>query len=244
MAEKERYQNPVVGDTINLRLFSYNSNNRANFNNIQKIEIYYLDPNQRTEANPQGRTLVQTISGDNVVNLDTGLYQISLPIDAPNYVIGNYADVWHVRAEEDSQYFSVENHFRILPDLWYVTSTPITYDFNFSIKPQRIRKGSKRWMLIEVTPNISDSSDLKKYYENLAVISPLKITIKKSCQPCGESDENIIVEKETIQMRENCVGYYFLDTEDYDEGIYMVTIEMDFAENVYVSDELTIQIFN
>lgn len=37
---KERYQNPVVGDTIRLRLFFYNSNNFADVNTIDQVAIY------------------------------------------------------------------------------------------------------------------------------------------------------------------------------------------------------------
>ena len=51
MATKERYQNPAIGDAINLRFFTYNSNNPTNVFNVEKVDIYYLDPHEKTEKN-------------------------------------------------------------------------------------------------------------------------------------------------------------------------------------------------
>ena len=64
---KERNQNLVVGDNVALRLFTYNSNHRQNVNNVEKIEIFYLDDYSRTEENPEGRILIKTIEGSNVL---------------------------------------------------------------------------------------------------------------------------------------------------------------------------------
>ena len=74
MATKERYQNPVVGDQINLRMFAYNSNNFADFADVEQVEIYYMDPEEITADNPEGRRLVETFDGAAVTVEDTGKY--------------------------------------------------------------------------------------------------------------------------------------------------------------------------
>ena len=52
MAVKDRMQNPTCGDTIRLRLLTYNSNNRRDVQSIEKVEIYFLDPAEKSASNP------------------------------------------------------------------------------------------------------------------------------------------------------------------------------------------------
>ena len=59
----ERYQNPSVGDSIKLRLFTYNSNNLADLLSISKVDIYYLDRELVSDTNPDGRRLVESFDG-------------------------------------------------------------------------------------------------------------------------------------------------------------------------------------
>ena len=89
MPLKERLQNPTCNDTIRLRLFSYNSNNRANLQDIQKVDIYTLDPNEISQANPDGRRLVATIDGADVISESAGSYYIDISADSPLYSIGD-----------------------------------------------------------------------------------------------------------------------------------------------------------
>ena len=72
MATKERYQNPVVGDLVNLRLFTYNSNNLTDVMSVEKIEIFLLDPSEITAENKDGRRLVETFDGTGVTVEDVG----------------------------------------------------------------------------------------------------------------------------------------------------------------------------
>ena len=58
MAVKERFQNPIVGDQLKLRLFAYNSNNYRNFFSVVKVDIYALD-DTKTSANPLGKRFVK-----------------------------------------------------------------------------------------------------------------------------------------------------------------------------------------
>lgn len=246
MADKQRFQNPVVGDTLTLNLFTYNSNNRSDVYSVDKVEIYYLDPNDQSDGNPDGRRLVETINS--ITNTETGLYQVEVELTDPTYVIGKYLDIWTVSFEENENTTSkIENFFEVYPDLWYTNTVPIVYDFNYRISPNKIRKGSKRWLIIDITPNVPKATDLEKYYLNLAISAPLKISIEQGCVPCmpPEEDLRLLVDCADVDIREKCVGYYFLDTEDLDlvEGIYNVWFNMELGENLYISDKQQIQIF-
>lgn len=246
---KERNQNLVIGDTVNLRLFTYNSNNRQNVSSVDKVEIYQLDKDLVTQDNPDGRRLITTIDGSQVQIVDDpfgGQYLVSVTLEDQVYVIGDCIDVWTVSFNSDQQ-GTVENHFQILPNLWYASDTPIIYDFSFGFRPNRVRKGERRWLNINVLPNVPDISDLKRYYANLAVSSPLYIYIEQICGDCvpAEKDLRIIVDRELITNRRGTEGSYFIDTDklDMEAGMYNVWFEMEFGENKYISDNLQLQIF-
>ena len=241
---KERNQNIVIGNDVTLRLFTYNSNQRQSVNSVEKVEIYYLDPGFITEDNPEGRRLVDTITGITVV--EEGQYSIEISLEEEKYVIGKYIDVWYVNFDS-MQSGTVTNEFRVIPDLWFASDLPIIYDFSFGFRPNRVRYGEKRWINVEIIPNVPNISDLKRYYANLAVASPLRIWIEKNCGDCvpQEKDLRIIVEGDLIEHRRGTEGSYFLDTETLgmDCGIYNVWFEMEFGENKFISDNLQLQIF-
>jgi hypothetical protein len=243
---KERNQNIVIGNDLTLRLFTYNSNQRQNVNNVEKVEIYYLDPTCTEPENPEGRRLVQTVDNPDVNIVEEGEYSIQVTLEEDKYVIGKYIDVWYV--DFDSvQSGTVTNEFRIIPDLWFASDMPIIYDFSFGFRPNRIRYGEKRWINIEVIPNVPNISDLKRYYANLAVSSPLTIWIEKMCGDCvpKEKDLRMIVEGDLVEHRRGTEGSYYLDTEELemDCGIYNVWFQMEFGENKFISDNLQLQIF-
>ena len=68
----ERYQNPSVGDSINLRLLTYNNNNLSDLSQIEKVEIYFLDPELVSAENPDGLRLVDSYDGSVITQEDTG----------------------------------------------------------------------------------------------------------------------------------------------------------------------------
>lgn len=243
---KERNQNIVVGNELILRLFTYNSNQRQNVLNVKKVEIYYLDDTDVTEENPEGRRFVQTIEGSDVELVDDGQYSINILLESERYIIGKYLDVWHVDFDAQ-QSGTITNEFSIIPDLWFASDLPIIYDFSFGFRPNRIRYGEKRWINIEIIPNVPNVSDLKRYYANLAVSSPLKIWIEKLCGDClpKEKDLRTIVEGDLVQHRRGTEGSYFIDTKELDMqcGMYNVWFEMEFGENTYLSDNLQLQVF-
>lgn len=246
MATKERYQNPAVGDTVNLRLFTYNSNNLADLQAISKVDIYVLERDNASAANPDGRRLVETIDGTAVTLEDTGTHLLTLPLGQNVYTIGRYLDVWTVSFSTDEPDASVEQCFEVYPNLWYTTPIPIVYDFQFRFQPNKLRQGSKQYIIIEILPNVPTASDLRAYYENLAIVSDLKISIEQKCGDClpAEQDLRLIVDKELVDYREKRFGFYQFDTEDLDCGIYDIWFQLDFGGNRYISDRHQFQIYD
>ena len=246
MAVKERFQNPVIGDTVNLRMITYNSNDFADVEEIIKIEIFFCDPENVSKDNPEGRRLVKEFLGSEVVIDDTGQHLLAVDIEDPCFTLGRYVDVWTINPRDTLPEQKVELFFRIYPDLWYATPTPVVYDFNFHFQPNKFRKGSKQWLIAEIIPNVPTSSDLQSYYENLAIVSDLKITIQaRDCDGCDpEEDLRTVVDNELMQFREKRHGFFKLDTEDLDCGIYDVWFQLDFGGNRYISDRMQLQIYD
>jgi hypothetical protein len=240
---KERFQNPTINDEINLRLFSFNSNAPRDFESIEKVEIYILDPTAIDEENPDGRTLVDTIESANIDQTNTGEYKITITLEEDKYVIGSYLDVWYV-VMEGTQSTTVTNMWKVLPRLWFTTPSPLAYDFNFDFRPNKIRKGSKRYLVINVTPNVPTAPDLEQYYAALVVTAPLKIYIEQVCGECmpTEADLRLVVDGDEVAYRERNDAFYQIDTTDYDEGIYDVWFELELGDSIYVSDRNQLQI--
>jgi hypothetical protein len=249
MAIKERNQNPVVGDVLNLRMFTYNSNHRQSVQNVSKVEIYQLDSTCITKDNPEGRRLIGTIESPDIETVSDdfgGHYKVSIGLLDQVYVIGDYIDVWYVQFNEN-QSGTVTNEFKIISDLWYASDMPIVYDFSYGFRPNRIRKGERRWLTVEVIPNVPNASDLQRYYTNLAIASPIKIYIEKTCGECvpAEKDLRMVVSGGQVEHRRDSEGYFFLDTVglNMDCGIYDVWFELDFGESTYISENLQLQVF-
>jgi hypothetical protein len=242
---KYRYQNPVVNDTIRLRLDVYNSNNFSDVNSFEKVEIYYLDDTARTEENPDGRTLFTTIDGGDVVREAEGQYYVDLVASAPEFVVGNYVDLWYMVFVEDEDTAKIENYFTIYPDLWFTSPLPIVYDFQFKFLPTRWRQGESKYLQIEITPLVPRQSDLVRYYANLAIAADITITIEQKCGECipCESDLRIVLEDESVNYKEKGLAFYKWDTTDLDCGIYEVSARLVFADNTYISDKQQIQIY-
>ena len=249
MSEKERNQNPVVGDVLNLRLFTYNSNHRQPVDSVEMVEIYFLDPTEVSEENPEGLRLVQTFAAGDVEDVPDdfgGHYRVQANITDSSYAIGKYVDVWHINFNEN-QSGTVTNQFRILSNLWYASDMPIVYDFSYGFRPNRVRKGERRWLTVSIIPNVPSASDLERYYTNLSVASPVRIFVEKRCGDCvpAEKDLRIVVDGGVVQYRRGSEGYFFLDTEELgmDCGIYDVWFELEFGESKYLSDPLQLQVY-
>lgn len=246
MAIKYRYQNPVVNDTVKLGLFTYNSHSPRDIESVSKIDIYFADDAEKTPENPRGWRIVESFDGTEVNVVNTGEYSMDLLLDSPKYTIGSYKDVWTLNVVDGEPEVTTEQFFDIYPDLWYTTPIPVVYDFNFHFQPNKLRKGSIQYLIIEIVPNVPRATDLQRYYENLAITSDLKVTISQSCGPClpQESDLRIIVEDASIDYREKRYGYYKLDTTDMSCGIYDVWFKLEFGGNTYISDKMQLQIYD
>lgn len=244
---KERNQNPVVGDTLNLRLFTYNSNQRQSVLGVTNVEVFVLDSTCETEENPDGRRLVATVNGSDVELVDDqfgGHYRVEVPLEAPTYTIGDYLDVWSVDFNAD-QAGRITNSFVVMSDLWWADSMPVVYDFSFGIRPNRIRQGERRWITVDVIPNVPNSSDLARYYVNLAMASPIKVYMDQVCGECvpKERDLRVVLDGAPVEHRRGPEGYFFLDATDIQCGIYNVRFELEFGESKYISDDLQVQIY-
>lgn len=249
MSAKERNQNPVIGDELSLRLFTYNSNQRQAVLEVEKVEVFRLDATCADEDNPEGRVLVAEFQPTEIeeVSDDFGLhYRVSFLLESELFTIGRYVDVWSVRFSEN-QSGTVTNEFAVLSDLWYASDMPVVYDFSYGFRPNRVRKGERRWLTVEVVPNVPRSTDMERYYTNLMIASPLKISIEKVCGECvpKERDLRLVVDKASVDYRRDSEGYYFLDTValEMDCGIYNVWFEMEFGESTYISDNLQLQVY-
>ena len=238
---KERHQNPTCDDTINLRLFTYNSNNKSNVQSIEKVDIYMEDPTTRNLV------LVETHAGSEVIQEETGEYLLQITATYPTYTIGHYHDEWTIIFQDgDCAPALITNNFQIYSNLWFATVIPPIYDFNFDFRPNKIRKGSKRYLLIQIMPNVARGAEILPYYENLAIVSDLRVSMEQTCGEClpVEQDLRLVVDRELIDYREKGYGYYFLDTTQFDEGIYNIWFELCFGENVFISDKEALQIFS
>lgn len=246
MAIKERYQNPVIGDTVKLRLFVLNSNNSASLLSVNQVNIYYLDLAAATESNPDGRVLVETVPGASVTNPELGQYILDLNLDPALYTeTGRYIDQWEVVFQPGDPFTTLEHLFVIYPNLWYTTPIPIVYDFNFYFQPNKMRYGTKKYIEIEVIPNVPRATDLDAYYQNLAIAANVTVSISQHCGDClpCESDLRTVVEEAPTQFRERNRAFYFVDTEDLGCGMFDVWFKLEFGGNTYVSDKNQLLIY-
>lgn len=241
---KERFQNPNCGDTLRLRLFSFNSSEKVNVFSIEKIEIIKIE--DITEENLNGEVLIKTINNTEIENPETGEYYVDLTLNQDDFTIGRYIDRWHIQFEENETCTKnkVNNFFEVLPSMWFTSAGPNIYDFNFKFKPNKITQGSKRYIVIEINPITPRIESIEKYYASIAITSQLKINIEKNCGNCPAEEKEILVEDEIVNFREQNLGYYMLDTREMDEGIYNVWFKLEHGENIYISEKNQLQIFS
>ncbi len=246
-ALKERYQNPTIGDTVRLKFFVLNSNMTAEVESINAVRIYFLDPDAVTIVNPQGRVLVQTIPGANVVNPEQGEYFYDLFLDPAIYTeTGRYVDQWEVVFQPGDVPANHDQLFQVFPELWYTTPIPIVYDFRFYFQPNKMRFGENKPIEIEIIPNVPRATDLCAYYENLAIAAELFVNMRLRCGDCVpcESDLQLVIDREPTFYREKNRGFFRIDTTKFDCGIYDIWFELNFGGNVYISDTNQFQIFS
>ena len=242
---KQRNQNPVVGDTLDLALYVRNSNNFSNLYNIDSVDIIKYDCDVSTCENPNGEVLIETIPFSSIIHSDLGTYNFLLDLNNTDYTIGKYKDVWNVKFREGDDFTKIKQTFQIYPDLWITNPTPILYSFDFNYKPNRWRKGAVGWLSVQIVPNVPRASDLEKYYFNIAISSELKISIEQVCGECisEEQDLRMVVDDVLITNRDKVFGFYKFDTRELDEGIYNVWFTLEYAGNIDISPKFQMQIY-
>lgn len=239
---KERFQTPVVNDAVSLRLLVLNRQSFANVQEVDRVEIFTFDPTLKTEENPHGKRLVETVT--DIAQDDTGMYSILVTLSDTKYVIGKYSDVWHLNFRDD-QVSTIEQYFQVYPDMWFTTPTPLVYDFSFRFQPNRMVQGENKYIQITVTPNVPKASDLVRFYEGLVADSELYVSIEQSCGPCvpKEQDLRLVVDKDLVVQREKNHAFYKIDTTDLDCGIYNVWFQLQFGGNTYISEKNQLQVY-
>lgn len=246
MAVKQRGQSIRVGDTVQLKMFVFNGSIPTNVSSVEKVEIYRLYATTVTDDNPFGKLLVETIDGTSVVNDEDGEYSIEVLLDSPQYTVDRYSDEWYLVFDPTLPIGISEQLFQVQPNAWFTDSRPIIHDFSFEFSPHKMVSGTKRYMEIEVIPNVPRNSEKLNYYKNLVSAGELYISIESGCMPCmpAEEDLRLVVDRELIEERDYCNGHYFLDTSEMDCGIYYVWFELNLGPNVFISDKQPFQIFN
>lgn len=244
---KERYQNLRVGDVVKLRTYVFNSF-PANASEVQQVEIYRLFATDTATDNPYGKVLVETIDAADITRDDDGQYSIELTLSGPTYTIDRYSDEWTFVFEDTMPAGVFAGSFTVYPNAWFVDTHPIVHDFEFNFSPNKIVKGSKRYIQIEISPSVPRGSEKQKYYENLISAGELYVSIEQKCGNCvpEEEDLRLIVDRELVETRDHCVGYFFLDTgetSDFDCGVYHIWFELNLGPNVFISDKQPFQVF-
>jgi len=224
----------------------YNSNNFADVTSIEKVEVMLLDPTARTEENPDGRTLFATIPGTSIVHPAVGQYYYDLVATSPQFVVGNYLDIWHIKFNSTEPVGQIEQNFSIYPDLWITSPVPIVYDFQFQFRPSRWRQGEVKHLQCEILPQVPRQSDLLRYYTNLAIAADIYLYIEWHCGECipCEEDLRLILDGELMTYKEKGVAFYKWDTTDLKCGIYNVWAKLVFGDNTYISEKQQIQIYS
>src|ERR1019366_2184071 len=223
MTIKTRNQNLVVGDTLVLKLFARNSNNFADLYNIDHVDILFENCPEdcNDKKNVATDALVETIAGSSIQRDGVGVYHFGLSTTAPEYKIGRYHDVWYVTFNNGDVQTYYRQDFKLNPDLWILSGTPVIYSFDFRFTPNRMRQGSKKWLVIQIIPNVPRAVDMQKYYENIAISADLRINIEQACGPClpPEEDLRLVIDNCPVTERDKVFSYFLIDTCDWDCGI-------------------------
>jgi len=262
MAIRERYQSAVLGDSINLDLYAYNNNSLVDLYEIQKVEIYFLDPSQVTNTNPDGRRLKEIVYPPNrIAYWGTGHYRLQLTINDALYEVGNHVDIWYIKSNASESTFSqVTNNFEVHRELTQTEDRPFLYDVSFSFSPKKVVKNSKRYLKIGFYPSVHSDIGVKslaedqldQFYYNLKTGGNLYIRIEMM-EGCGYNatypDANVITDPEwtPVDIRGDNEGYFMIDTTDdgdYNLGVYWVQFKADIQGQEIISDRFYLQIYN
>ena len=247
MGLKFRGNTLVEGDTVQLGFCSFNSGLKDPAGGVTKVDIYHLGALEPTLDNPLGKSLVITITGDSIIHDSMGRYHIELPLNFPQFQIGSFQDVWSYILDPYGDTCQSVFEFIISNNLWFTDTQPLVHDFNFKFRPNRVTKGSRKYIEVIVEPNLPHTSEKRRFYENVISCGELSISIKKICSDClpQEEDLKLVVDNEIITERAGNRGWYFLDTtnDDLDCGIYDVVFVFNLGESTFISEAEPLQVY-
>lgn len=255
---RERYQRPVLGDTVKLKILVYSSNQKANAHQVLGVTIFYLDIDQRSEGNPDGRIEVAAVLPANISNDAPGEYSVDLELNQVDFRIGDYVDRWEFLFEDADNYPGIiENDFTVYRDLWYTSPKPLIYELGFNLSPNKIVQGTRKYLRVDLDVYAPDASTREAYYYSLATMADVHISI---VQDEGEGYDpqvpgnNTIVNWSPVQFREDNSGYYLLDTSvdprpqmngaAMPNGIYLVQFRAGLGETLHLSPRFHLQIYS
>lgn len=255
---RERRENPVIGDTINLRVFTYSSNSRADIYQMDSVNIYYLDKEQATEANPEGRVHITSIPANQIFHPSQGEYQVVLKTNPVDYRVGTYIDRWEGLFEiDDSRPGVIENYFNIYRDLWYTSPIPLVYEIGFVYSPTKILSGSKKYIRTDIEIYTRDKSIVEQYYYYLRGLQSIQFRLTLDEGPDYDpvvSENNIIQDWAPMSFAEDRTAYFLLDTSidprpsrsgrPLPLGIYLIQFKAALGETVHLSPKFRLQIYN
>lgn len=255
---RDRFQSPIVGDTVRLKTFVYSSNERSNVSSIDSVEIYYLDETQKTPSNPRGKILIETLAPSKITNVSAGTYQLEIQTNPVDYRVGDYIDQWNIQFESgDLRQGIVENEFHIYRDLWITSDKPLIYDIGFNYSPHRIIQGSSKYIRVDLEPFVPNATTMEKYYYYINSIANISMSIS---QDEGEGydrynpSNNVLFMWRQVHHIEGTSGFFFLDTridprpqlngKPMPNGIYLVQFRTILGESTYLSPQFRLQIYN
>ncbi len=255
---RERYQNPIVGDTVRLKSFIYNSNVKDNVSSISSIDVFFLDPDRISPSNPDGRILMASFSSAQVSNPSIGEYYVDLVTNGSDFRVGSYIDRWNIVFESTDQNPGViENKFNLYRDLWYVSPEPIIYELGFDYEPHKIFRLSKKYIRVDIEVYAPDEDIKANYYYYLLTLSQIYVRIVQDegdgYDPVDTS-KNVLYDWSLVHYRETTRGYYLLDTtvdprpwrlnQPWGLGIYLVQFKANLGETIQLSPQFRLQIYD
>jgi hypothetical protein len=245
MATKTRDGNLVIGDFALLKQYLYNGNSLSDIVSVDQVDIYFLDPDLRTCDNPSGKVLVESFPGSATTNPDSGVYELSVYLNPSLYEIGQYNDQWTATFDIASTPSTINGLFKIYPDLWYASGTPITYLFNWYWLPNMIPFGAIQNLNIEITPITPTASDLESYYVALQTVGKTYITISKFCGPCTDpcKGDDILIEDYPLDIVNVNKAYYLLDTNEFGAGVFNIQFKLLLGGSTYLSPKSQLLIY-
>ena len=243
-----KYRGMVVntGDTLRLGFCSFNNGLTNPAGGVTQVAIYQIDAVERTDSNPLGKSLVTTIT-EGIINDSDGRYHVDIQLNYPQYVVSRYEDIWTSVFDIGGEPCQSDFEFKISPPIWFTDTMPLVHDFNFNFMPNRVVKGSRKWLELKVEPNLPHGSDKRRYYENVVLGGELYVSLYAKCGDCLPKEEGLrlLVDRELVVEREGCRSWWLLDTTDDQVpcGIYDLRMELDLGENIYISEALPLQIY-